>query len=223
MQRTIKSYVLRGGRVSHRQQLALEHLLPTYELSVEQGFWDLQSIFGRKAKTIVEVGFGMGASLVAMAQQQPECNFIGIEVHKAGIGSLVADLYEQAITNVRVVSKDAVEVLKHHVPDESLAGVQIFFPDPWPKKRHHKRRLIQAEFVELLVRRLEMGGFIHCATDWQDYAEHMKLVLSQQQRLINQQTDGDFSPRPITRPLTKFEQRGQRLGHGVWDLIYIKK
>lgn len=127
MQRTIKSYVLRGGRVSHRQQLALEHLLPTYELSVEQGFWDLQSIFGRKAKTIVEVGFGMGASLVAMAQQQPECNFIGIEVHKAGIGSLVADLYEQAITNVRVVSKDAVEVLKHHVPDESLAGVQIFF------------------------------------------------------------------------------------------------
>jgi tRNA (guanine-N7-)-methyltransferase len=223
MQRTIKSFVLRGGRVSNRQQLALDHFLSDYELALGPRPWDLLAIFKREAKTVVEIGFGMGASLIAMAQRQPELNFIGIEVHRAGVGSLVADLHEQEMTNVRVVSHDAVEVFKHHFSSSSLAGIQIFFPDPWHKKRHHKRRLVQSEFIKLLVDRLQVGGFIHCATDWQDYAEHMQAVLSQEALLMNTQVEGGFSPRPETRPLTKFEQRGNRLGHGVWDLIYIKK
>lgn len=223
MQRTIKSFVLRGGRVSNRQQLALDHFLPDYELTLAATPWDLSAVFKREAKTVVEIGFGMGASLVAMAQQQPELNFIGIEVHRAGVGSLVADLHDQKMTNVRVVSHDAVEVFKHHFISNSLAGIQIFFPDPWHKKRHHKRRLVQSELIKLLVDRLQVGGFIHCATDWQDYAEHMQTVLSQEALLMNTQADGGFSPRPDTRPLTKFEQRGNRLGHGVWDLIYTKK
>lgn len=223
MQRTIKSFVLRGGRVSNRQQLALDHFLNDYELALPSTPWDLSAVFKREAKTVVEIGFGMGASLVAMAQQQPELNFIGIEVHRAGVGSLVADLHDQEMTNVRVVSHDAVEVFKHYFMSDSLAGIQIFFPDPWHKKRHHKRRLVQSEFIKLLVDRLQVGGFIHCATDWQDYAEHMQTVLSQEALLINTQADGGFSPRPNTRPLTKFEQRGNRLGHGVWDLIYTKQ
>ncbi|KTC86127.1 MULTISPECIES: tRNA (guanosine(46)-N7)-methyltransferase TrmB [Legionella] len=223
MQRTIKSFVLRGGRVSNRQQLALDHFLSDYELALPSTPWDLSAVFKREAKTVVEIGFGMGASLVAMAQQQPELNFIGIEVHRAGVGSLVADLHDQEMTNVRVVSHDAVEVFKHYFMSDSLAGIQIFFPDPWHKKRHHKRRLVQSEFIKLLVDRLQVGGFIHCATDWQDYAEHMQTVLSQETLLINTQADGGFSPRPNTRPLTKFEQRGNRLGHGVWDLIYTKQ
>lgn len=223
MQRTIKSFVLRGGRVSNRQQLALDHFLPDYELTLAATPWDLSAVFKREAKTVVEIGFGMGASLVTMAQQQPELNFIGIEVHRAGVGSLVADLHDLKMTNVRVVSHDAVEVFKHHFISNSLAGIQIFFPDPWHKKRHHKRRLVQSELIKLLVDRLQVGAFIHCATDWQDYAEHMQTVLSQEALLMNTQADGGFSPRPDTRPLTKFEQRGNRLGHGVWDLIYTKK
>lgn len=222
MRRTIKSFVLRTGRVSNRQQQALEYSLKKYELSLDTIPWDLHAVFGRQADTVVEIGFGMGASLLIMAQQQPELNFIGIEVHRAGIGSLVADLCDHGLENVRVVPHDAVEVFKHHLSENSLAGIQIFFPDPWPKKRHHKRRLIQPGFVKLLVQRLKTGGFIHCATDWQEYAEHMQTVLSAEPTLRNTQDDGGFSPRPETRPLTKFEQRGNRLGHGVWDLIYIK-
>lgn len=222
MRRTIKSFVLRAGRVSNRQQQALDHFLESYELPLDSKPWDLPHIFGRDAEIVVEIGFGMGGSLLAMAKQQPEINFIGIEVHRAGIGSLVADLHDQAINNVRIVPHDAVEVFKHHLGDDSLAGVQIFFPDPWHKKRHHKRRLIQAEFVSLLVKRVKAGGFIHCATDWQDYAEHMQRVLAAEPALVNSQADGGFAPRPETRPLTKFEQRGNRLGHGVWDLLYIK-
>lgn len=222
MQRTIKSFVLRAGRVSNRQQQALDHYLKDYELSLDSTPWDLQTAFGREAQTIVEIGFGMGGSLLLMAQQQPELNFIGIEVHRAGIGSLVADLHDHGVNNVRIVTHDAVEVFKNHLIDNSLAGVQIFFPDPWHKKRHHKRRLIQPEFVSLLVKRIKIGGFIHCATDWQDYAEHMHVVLASNPDLVNTQIEGGFSPRPETRPLTKFEQRGKGLGHGVWDLIYKK-
>ncbi|WED43426.1 tRNA (guanosine(46)-N7)-methyltransferase TrmB [Legionella cardiaca] len=220
--RTIKSFVLRGGRVSNRQQQGLEHWLKDYEIPLMKTGWDLEELFGRKADTIVEIGFGMGASLLVMAEQHPEINFIGIEVHRAGVGSLAADLHEKSIKNVRIVSHDAVEVFKHHFAKDSLAGVQIFFPDPWPKKRHHKRRLIQPEFVKLIVDRIKNGGFLHCATDWQDYAEHMLNVLSAESQLRNTQNEG-FSPRPETRPLTKFEQRGNKLGHGVWDLIYRKE
>ncbi|KTC78111.1 tRNA (m7G46) methyltransferase, SAM-dependent [Legionella brunensis] len=220
--RTIKSFVLRGGRISNRQQQALEHWLKDYELPLTEIPWNLEQLFGRQADTVVEIGFGMGASLLAMAEQHPELNFIGIEVHRAGIGSLAADLHEKSITNVRIVSHDAVEVFKSQLAKDSLARVQIFFPDPWPKKRHHKRRLIQPEFVKLLTERIKLNGVIHCATDWQDYAEYMLSVLSAELKLENTQENGGFSPRPDTRPLTKFERRGNKLGHGVWDLIYRK-
>jgi tRNA (guanine-N7-)-methyltransferase len=222
MQRTIKSFVIRAGRISNRQQQALEQSLKLYELPLNGEIWDLKTIFGRDADTIVEIGFGMGSSLLAMAEQQPELNFIGIEVHRAGIGSLVADLRDHAITNVRIVTEDAVAVFKQQIANESLAGLQIFFPDPWHKKRHNKRRLIQPDFVKLIAQRLKTGGFIHCATDWQDYAEQIKAVLAAESSLSNNELDGGYSPRPKTRPLTKFEQRGQRLGHGVWDLIFSK-
>lgn len=222
MQRTIKSFVLRTGRVSPRQQHALDHWLSDYVLPAPSDGQCLTSGFERVADTVMEIGFGMGASLLEMAKQQPDLNFLGIEVHLAGIGSLVADLHDQNINNVRIAAHDAVEVLKNEITDNALAGVQIFFPDPWPKKRHHKRRLIQDAFIHLLISKIKRGGFIHCATDWQDYAEQMLVVLSNQMELQNIQPEGGFSPRPITRPLTKFEQRGQRLGHGVWDLIFKK-
>ena len=222
MHRTIKSFVLRTGRVSHRQQHALDNWLKDYILPKTGSLLNLADVFGREAKTVVEIGFGMGASLSSMALARPDLNFIGIEVHLAGIGSLVASLHDEHISNVRILPYDAVEVLKTCFADNELEGVQIFFPDPWPKKRHHKRRLIQPLFVHDLVQKLKVGGFVHCATDWHDYADEMRKVLSNEPALLNQQTDGGFSPRPETRPLTKFEQRGQRLGHGVWDLIFEK-
>ena len=223
MHRGIKSYVLRAGRVSNRQQQGLDLWLKEYELPLSPVPWDYTAIFGRSAALIVEIGFGMGASLLSMATANPDLNYIGIEVHKAGVGSLVADLHDHQLSNVKVVSHDAVEVFQTQLEDDSLAGVQIFFPDPWHKKRHHKRRLIQSEFISMLAKKIKTGGFIHCATDWQEYAEYMSLVLSAEPTLANQQADGGYSPRPASRPLTKFEQRGERLGHGVWDLIYIKK
>ena len=221
--RTIKSFVLRTGRVSNRQQQGLDQWLPDYIMPEPVSAWSLSSEFGRTADTVAEIGFGMGGSLLSMAKARPDLNFLGIEVHLAGIGSLAADLHDEQVTNVRVAPFDAVEVFTHCLVDHSLAGVQIFFPDPWPKARHHKRRLIQTEFINMLVKKVKVGGFVHCATDWQNYAEHMHDVLSKQPALRNQNPDGDYVPRPDTRPLTKFEQRGERLGHGVWDLIYIKQ
>lgn len=223
MRRTIKSFVLRAGRISGRQQHALDTYLSQYELPINGSPWNFSEIFGRDADTIVEIGFGMGASLLTMAMQQPEKNFIGIEVHRAGIGSLLADIHDNNISNIRIIPHDAVEVLKQHIPSDSLAGIQIFFPDPWPKKRHHKRRLVQPEFLQVLLPVLGKGAFVHCATDWQEYADHMLEVLEQQTFLQNVQEAGGFIDRPETRPLTKFEQRGNRLGHGVWDLLFVKK
>ncbi|MCE0724706.1 MULTISPECIES: tRNA (guanosine(46)-N7)-methyltransferase TrmB [Legionella] len=222
MQRKIKSYVLRAGRVSNRQRQGLDLWLKNYELTVDESPWNLSEEFIRTADTVVEIGFGMGASLLAMAKNNPELNYIGIEVHQAGVGSLAADLHEYQLSNVRIVAHDAVEVFRTQLLDNSLAGVQIFFPDPWHKKRHHKRRLIQKEFIQLLTKKIKPGGFIHCATDWQDYAEHILEVLSTEPTLKNTQKEGGYSPRPLSRPLTKFEQRGERLGHGVWDLIFTK-
>lgn len=223
MQHKIKSYVLRAGRISKRQQVALDEWLPNYLLPPPESNWDLGTLFSQTAETIVEIGFGMGASLATMAKAYPEKNFIGIEVHQAGIGSLVADLHDGDITNVRIAPYDAVTVFEHAIPDNSLAGIQIFFPDPWPKKRHHKRRLVQSEFIALIAKKLQQGGFIHCATDWEEYAYHMLTVLEDQPNLANQAGAGQFSPRPDTRPLTKFEHRGLTLGHPVHDLIYIRK
>lgn len=219
MQRIIKSFVQRAGRISPRQQLGLDTLAMHYMLKSDEK-WDFRQIFSRDANTIVEIGFGMGASLLTTAMEHPELNFIGIEVHRPGIGRLSADLNDHKISNVRIAPYDAVELFKQCIPDASLSGIQIFFPDPWPKKRHQKRRLVQPEFVHLLTEKLKVGGFIHCATDWQDYAEHMRQVLSAETRLKSAHPDTDYLPRPETRPLTKFENRGLKLGHGVWDLKY---
>ena len=219
----IKSFVLRAGRMSPRQKLAYEQWLPQYQLPLDGHYWDIAQCFGREADTIVEIGFGMGASLLAMAKNHPQWNFIGIEVHRAGLGSLAADLHEEGITNVRIAPFDAVEVFKQQIIPNTLAGVQIFFPDPWHKKRHNKRRLIQPALVESLTASLKPGGFIHCATDWEDYAHQMQVVLSAELQLENSQPEGGFSPKPDSRPTTKFEARGTRLGHRVWDLIYLKK
>lgn len=223
MHRRIKSYVLRAGRVSNRQQQGLDLWFKDYELAISDTPWCFSKEFGRIADTLVEIGFGMGTSLLSMAKDNPHLNYIGIEVHKAGVGSLVADLHDHQLSNVRIVAHDAVEVFQSQLEDHSLSGVQIFFPDPWHKKRHHKRRLIQPEFIQLLVKKIKQGGFIHCATDWEEYAEHILHVLSGEPALQNQQIAGGYSPKPESRPLTKFEQRGERLGHGVWDLIFIKK
>ncbi len=223
MQKKIKSYVLRAGRISKRQMHALDVLLDDYTLNSKAPQWDFTQIFGRDADTIVEIGFGMGRSLFSMAQAMPEKNFIGIEVHQAGVGSLLADLHEHQIENVKIVMADAVEVFQQHIANQSLAGIQIFFPDPWPKKKHHKRRLIQKDFTRLLADKLRNGGFLHCATDWENYAEHMLEVLHQESSLVNTAADDGFLPRPETRPATKFEKRGIALGHKVWDLIFEKQ
>lgn len=223
MHKPIKSFVLRAGRFSPRQSQGLHHWLKEYELPLNtEGHWSLDTLFGRNAPTVVEIGFGMGASLLKQAIAHPEMNYIGIEVHRAGIGSLAADLHDSQITNVRIAPFDAIEIFKNKINNEALHGIQIFFPDPWPKKRHHKRRLIQNEFVALLVSKLQAGGFLHCATDWEDYAFQMLEVLSSELKLKNQSQELGFVPRPETRPLTKFENRGLLLGHGVWDLIFLK-
>ncbi len=220
--RPIKSFVLRAGRISPRQQQGLDLWLSDYDMPRSGSTWCLNEIFGRSADTIVEIGFGMGASLCTQASLQPQVNFIGVEVHRAGIGSLAADLHDHGLSNVRIAPFDAVEVFQQYIIDGSLAGVQIFFPDPWPKLRHHKRRLVQSDFIRMLTQKLKIGGFIHCATDWHDYAIHMQEVLSAEETLMNQGNTDGIVPRPDTRPITKFEQRGTRLGHGVWDLMFYR-
>ncbi len=221
--RQVRSYVRRQARFSQGQKQALLELWPHYGVELSEQALDFHKLFGRKAPVIVEIGFGMGGSLLTMAKAAPDKDFIGIEVHKPGIACLMRASNEQQLTNLRIFKIDANDVLQQAIPDNSLAGVQLFFPDPWPKKRHHKRRIVQAEFVQLVWRKLQVGGFFHLATDWQDYAEHMLTVLEASQGFVNQAKAGQFSERPATRPLTKFEQRGQRLGHGVWDLVYLKR
>lgn len=218
--RTIKSFAVRAGRISLRQQQALQssfnYLLPN-DISING-----QTIFGRDAPLILEIGFGMGHALIQNALTAPDNNYIGIEVFRRGIGALLAELATQNITNVRIFQGDAVEILTKVIPDECLDGVQIFFPDPWPKRRHHKRRLIQLPFIQLLLKKLKTGGYLHLATDWEDYAMQMLQVLSSVEELTNTAGAGNFSIERMGRPLTKYEQRGQRLGHGVWDLVFTK-
>lgn len=219
--RTIKSFVRREGRLTTGQQRALDELFPVYGLDDKLSHIDLDQVFDSSHPKILEIGFGNGASLAQQASDNPGNDYIGIEVHRPGVGHLLVELQQRGLSNVRVFCADAVEVLNHCIADHTLDGVQIFFPDPWHKKRHHKRRLIQVEFVELLKRKLKSGGTLHLATDWENYAEQMLEVMKQVTGFHNTATEGHFVPRPLHRPLTKFEQRGQRLGHGVWDLLYI--
>jgi tRNA (guanine-N7-)-methyltransferase len=219
--RPIRSYVLRAGRMGPGQQRALAELGPRYVLPFSDHPLDCTAVFGREAPTVLEIGFGMGDATAAIAQLQFDTNFLGLEVHTPGVGALLKRVGEMSLTNVRIVQHDAVEVVRRMLAPASLAGVHVFFPDPWHKTRHHKRRLIQPQFVALLAGRIAPGGYLHCATDWEPYAQQMLGVLSAEPALCN--TAEGFAPRPGYRPLTKFENRGLRLGHGVWDLVFRKR
>ncbi len=218
--RRIRSYVLRAGRMTPGQQRAFEQNWERWGLQHGDGLLDFDTTFGRAGPRVLEIGFGMGHSLVAMAAAAPATNFVGIEVHRPGVGKLLHSMAEQDVDNIRTYCHDAVEILRDCIPPGSLDTVQIFFPDPWHKKKHNKRRLIQAPFVAYLITRLKVGGILHLATDWEDYAQQMMAVLSAEPGLGNECGEGEFAPRPEHRPLTKFERRGERLGHGVWDLVF---
>lgn len=219
--RHIRSYVLRQGRVSVAQQRALDTLMPRFGIPYKVQPLDLDAAFGRCAPKILEIGFGMGETTATIAAAHPENDYLALEVHNPGVGSLLKQIGELELSNIRIIQHDAVEVLRDMIPDASLDGVHIFFPDPWHKARHNKRRLIQSPFIAQLVHKLKPGGYIHAATDWQDYAEQILAVFSAEPLLQN--TAQDYAPRPDYRPLTKFEQRGLRLGHGVWDLVFRRK
>ncbi|MDU6388262.1 MULTISPECIES: tRNA (guanosine(46)-N7)-methyltransferase TrmB [unclassified Pantoea] len=218
--RRIRSFVRRQGRLTKGQQLALDQYWPEMGVEFQPEPLDLTRLFGRDAPVVLEIGFGMGASLVTMAQNNPQQNFLGIEVHAPGVGACLASAKEANVENLRVMCHDAVEVLEKMIPDNSLRMVQLFFPDPWHKARHNKRRIVQTPFAELVMRKLKLGGVFHMATDWEAYAEHMLEVMNGIDGYKNQSETQNYVPRPETRPLTKFEQRGQRLGHGVWDLMF---
>lgn len=218
--RRIRSFVVRAGRMTEGQQRALDDNWPQYGLELKDGMIDPAQVFGREAPLVLEIGFGMGDSLIEMARHAPEKNFIGIEVHPPGVGRLLSRAAEAGLTNIRVYCDDAVEVLAQCIPDASLETLQLFFPDPWHKKRHHKRRIVQPEFAQKIRHKLAIGGCFHMATDWENYAEHMMDVMSVAEGYRNRAGAGEYSPQPEWRPVTKFQQRGERLGHGVWDLMF---
>ena len=216
----IRSYVVRAGRMTDGQKAAFEKFWPQYGLSLHSGLIDPDKVFGRQAPLVLEIGFGMGASLHEMLQAETDKNFIGIEVHPPGVGRLISGAGKDGLTNLRVYLADALDVLDDCIPDASLSRVQLYFPDPWHKKKHNKRRIVQPAFVEKIRQKLEVGGVFHLATDWEPYAEHMMEVMSAAKGFENIAGAGQFSPRPGYRPITKFEKRGERLGHGVWDLLF---
>jgi len=216
----IRSFVLRQGRVSNAQRRAVDTLSSVYGIAYTPDALDFDRVFGRHAPTLLEIGFGMGETTAQIAQAHPENNYLGIEVHTPGVGSLLKQIDACGLTNLRLIQHDAVEVLDHMIAPASLAGAHIFFPDPWPKKRHHKRRLIQPAFAALLASRLAPGGYLHAATDWEEYAEQILAVFSAESALAN--TAAGYARRPDYRPLTKFENRGLKLGHGVWDILFRK-
>nr|WP_133505020.1 tRNA (guanosine(46)-N7)-methyltransferase TrmB [Marinomonas balearica] len=220
--RTIKSFVVRGGRMTEGQQKAYDNNWQTYGLNFEDGAIEYKEVFGRDSDITLEVGFGMGASLVEMAKKAPERDFIGIEVHPPGVAKLMMLAAEAGISNIRVYCHDAIEVMAQCLPKEQASTFQLFFPDPWHKKKHNKRRIVQALFANQVADTLKPNGLFHMATDWEPYAEHMMEVMDAQTNYENISGKGSFHPRPEWRPLTKFEQRGEKLGHGVWDLIYSK-
>ena len=223
--RPIRSYVLRTGRFTPGQQKAFERWWPEFGVDFKpEEVLDLPALFGNDRPVWLEIGFGNGESLLQMARDYPERNFLGIEVHTPGVGHLLLKLGEEKVSNVRVMHHDAMEVLEESLADASLEGVQLFFPDPWHKKKHHKRRIVRPAFVALMGRLIAPGGLFHAATDWEDYAEQIMRLFSERKDLFeNVAGAGKYSPRPDTRPVTKFEQRGQRLGHGVWDLLFRRK
>ncbi len=218
----IRSFIHRRAHITPSQREAIDRLMPLWAIPFQPGVLDFQQVFGRQAPTILEIGFGMGETTEKIALARPQDNFLGVEVFNAGVGAMLKRIDESGLTNVRVIQHDAVEVLNHMIAPDSLAGVHIYFADPWPKKRHHKRRLIQPPFVKLLASRMQPGAYIHLATDWENYAEQMLEVLNNEESLENTVSEG-YAPRPDFRPLTKFEARGLRLGHGVWDLIFKRR
>ena len=218
--RKVRSFMRREGRLTKGQRCGLEEQWPTCGIEAGGELLDLDQVFGRNAPRILEIGFGMGESLATMAVAHPENDYLGIEVYRPGVGSLLRQVGENGSTNVRVISEDAVVVLAKMIPDDSLDRLQLFFPDPWHKRRHHKRRIVQPCFVALICKKLKPGGVFHMATDWQAYAEHMMEVMSAAPAYENCVANGEYAPRPEFRPLTKFELRGHRLGHGVWDLLF---
>ncbi len=221
--RRIKSFVLRAGRVTAAQERALETLWPVYGLVPGDAPLDLDAVFGRRAPRRLEIGFGTGELLAGLAQADPQIDHLGIEVHRSGVGRLLLQAHGAGLANLKVVSRDAVEVLEHSIADASFDEVLVFFPDPWHKKRHHKRRLIDAPFVALLARKLRAGGVLRLATDWRDYAEQMLAVCNAEPELRSLSPDRTYVPRPDFRPPTRFERRGARLGHSVWDLAFVRR
>jgi tRNA (guanine-N7-)-methyltransferase len=220
-QRHIKSYVLRQGRMSDAQKRAYDESLKQWGIPYAPALLNFEMVFSREAPVTLEIGFGMGRTTAEIAAAHPQNNYLGVEVHTPGVGSLLKEIQVRNLSNVRIIQHDAVEVLTQMIADSSLSGVHIYFPDPWPKKRHHKRRLIQPPLIALLAQKLAPGGHLHCATDWEEYATQMLEVLSAEPLLKN--SAAGFSPRPEWRPVTKFEQRGLNLGHGVWDVLFNKR
>lgn len=217
----IRSFVHRRSHITPSQQAAIDVLMPKWSLPYKNALLNVEQTFGRPGPLILEIGFGMGETTAKIAAARPDDNFLGVEVFNAGVGALLKRIDENGLQNIRIIQHDAVEVVRDMIAPDSLAGVHVYFPDPWPKKRHHKRRLLQPLFVQLLASRIAPGGYFHCATDWENYAEQMLEVLSGEPLLQN--TCTDYAPRPDYRPQTKFETRGLRLGHGVWDLIFTRK
>jgi len=221
--RSVRSFARRKGRITQRQASALQKASSLWRINLQPGeVINFTTLFNRNAPCFLEIGFGNGDVLLHMARQHPEANFIGVEVYEAGIGNTLAVIEEEQLTTIRLINEDAVLILRDHIAPGTLAGIHLFFPDPWPKNRHHKRRLVQPEFLDLVVRVLQPNGYIHMATDWQPYAEHMLVTLMQEPRLQNHAANGGYIDRPTTRPITKFEARGHRLGHNVWDLLFMK-
>lgn len=220
--KSIRSFVIRSGRMTDGQRLALEKQWPDYGLSLYDGAVNFEELFGNANPVVVEIGFGMGDSLLEMAKTQPDHNFIGIEVHPPGVGRIINEASLAEVKNLRIYCADANDVLEDCFANESLARVQLYFPDPWHKKKHHKRRIVQSAFIQKIRRKLSDGGVFHMATDWEPYAEHMMENMAEEEGFENLAGENQFSPRPDYRPVTKFEKRGERLGHGVWDLLFKK-
>lgn len=220
--KAIRSFVIRAGRITVGQKNAFDTWWPSFGLSLFKGRIDPEAVFGRKAPLVLEIGFGMGDSLLEMARNEPDKNFIGIEVHPPGVGRLINVAGQEGLTNLRVYMADAMDVLEDCIPDNSIDRLQLYFPDPWHKKKHHKRRILQSGFVQKLRPKIVDGGVFHMATDWQAYAEHMLDVMSTAPGFTTEYKETGYAPRPDYRPITKFEKRGERLGHGVWDLLFNK-